>query len=367
LLASSQASPNRSPIEQACLDGSTDATRARQTLVILHPANETFAEGTRRLLEIRPGVHRHFHICMDRDKDLGRLARFLSNQAIGLVLAGGGARGLAHIGVFRALEEAGIPIDAVGGTSIGSVMGASLAFDWGWQRICDENKPRFLSNPTSDFNYLPFVSLLAGRKLDRILEASAMGGKDIEDLWLPFFCVSSNYTQACEHVHTRGNLKRAVMSSMAIPGVFPPVINGNDLLVDGGVFNNMPVDVMARAGVRTILAVDLRRQDQTVAPLDFDQVPGTWALLMDHLKPKARRRYRIPSMLTTLIAMATLSSNQKVKTLTDDVDLLFNPDVSQFGMLEWKSFDLLVEAGYRHARERLAKHWPLAVSRDQLR
>jgi NTE family protein len=356
LLAAAGDPPALSVVEQACLVDS----RVRQTLVLLHPSGVVWAEGTHRFRDGRPRVGRHFHVRDGLAKDLARLARFLSNTAVGLVLAGGGARGLSHVGVLRALEESGVTIDSIGGTSIGSVLGACSAMDWSWKRVFDENRVAFLSGPTRDYNLIPLVSLLSGRKLERILDTSPMAGKDIEDLWLPFFCVSSNYTQACEHVHARGNLKRAIMASMAIPGVFPPIIDGNDLLVDGGLFNNMPVDVMAATGVRTVLAVDLRPQDKPRGPLDFDKVPGTWALLLDRLRPKADRRYRLPSMLTTLITTTTLNSHQKMRLMADDVDLMFNPDVSRFGMLEWRSYDALVEAGYRHAQQVLAERWPLA-------
>jgi NTE family protein len=358
LVADGTASPELSWLERACFGGARTVGRARQTLVLLQPAGTEAARGTGRFLAARPRVQRHFHVRAGEERDLGRLARYLSGQAVGLVLAGGGARGLAHIGVFRALMEAGVPIDAVGGTSIGSVLGACLAAGWAWEKIYRLNKREFLSNPTSDFNFLPLISLLAGRKLDRILE-TFLGGLDIEDLPLPFFCVSTNYTQACEHVHSRGSLKSALLASMAIPGVFPPIVHGDDLLIDGGVFNNMPVDVMARTGVRTILAVDLRPQDKKRGPLNFGELPSPWMLLLDRLRSKATRRYPVPSMLTTLMAANTLNSDQKMSAVAHDVDLLFNPEGSHFGLLEWKAFDQLVDLGYRHAQKMLAKHWPL--------
>jgi NTE family protein len=356
LLANAGASPELSETELACLGSST--TRVRQNLVLLHPAGVTWPEGTLSFLAKRPNVQRHYHLRAGDRSDLARLARFLSGNAVGLVLAGGGARGLAHIGVFRALEEAGVPVDIFGGTSVGSVLAACMACDWGWEKVYSVNKREFLSNPTSDFNFIPLVSLLAGRKLDRIL-ARVFGEWHIEEMWRPFFCVSSNYTRACEQVHTRSELKRALLASMAIPGVFPPVVSGNDLLVDGGVFNNMPVDVMARTGVRKILAVDLRPDNKQHRELTFKDVPSAWALLADRFRPEAQRRYHIPSMLTTLMAANTLNGEQKMCQVVADVDLLFHPDVRRFGLLEWKSFDLLVEKGYRHAQEVLAKHpWP---------
>ncbi len=347
-----------SPAEERGLTGPSPLTRARQTLVLLHTGRPAFARGTPAFLAVRPKVYRHFHLRASEGRDLSRLARFLSGRAVGLVLPGGGARGLCHIGVFHALEEAGIPIDAFGGTSIGSVLGACMAADWGWEKVYSENRREFLANPTSDFNLVPLVSILAGRKLDRILERS-FSGVHIEELWHPYFCVSSSYTQACEVLHTRGNLKQALLASMAIPGVFPPVVRNRDLLVDGGVFNNMPVDVMARTGVQTILAVDLRGPDRP-REINFDEVPSVWRLLMDRFKKRGERRYEVPSLITTLMAANTLNSQQKMSQVVGDVDLLFKPDVRHFGMLEWKSYDQIVDRGYQIAREVLASQpWPL--------
>ncbi len=357
LLGDSRAVPDLSEVERSCLAGERSLTSARQTLVLLHPADAIWARGTPEFLALRPKVYRHLHLRPGRKSDLARLARFLSGRAIGLVLAGGGARGLAHIGIFHALEEAGVPIDAFGGTSIGSVLGACMAADWGWEKVYTENKREFISNPTSDFSLLPLIAILRGRKLDRILERG-FPGISVEELWSPFFCVSSSYTHAREVMHTRGNLKQALLASMAIPGVFPPVLNERDLLVDGGIFNNLPVDQMARRGVSTIMAVDLRPRGK--APeINFDRLPSNWAFLLDRLKPHGQRRYAVPSLITTLMAANTLNSQQKTMEVIGDVDVLFQPDVNGFGLLEWKSYDSIVDRGYQHARERIAEGLPI--------
>ena len=355
LIGAADASPSLSSIERECLSNTGSLPRVRHTLILLHLGSAEWARGTPEFLALRPNVSRYYHLRTGQEKDFARLARFMSGTAVGLVLAGGGARGIAHIGVVRALEEAGMPIDSVGGTSIGSVLAACVARDWGWEQIFDANRRVFLSNPTSDFNFPPLVSLLAGRKLDRILTGS-FGERQIEESWKPFFCVSSNYTQTCEVVHTHGNFKRAILASMAIPGVFPPIVSGNDLLVDGGLLNNMPVDVMARTGVSNIMAVDLRPDDKQRRELGCDQVPATWQLLIDRLRPVSRRRYHLPSMLATLMTSTTLNSYQKMSQVVADVDLLFKPDVRRFGLLDWKSYDLIVEQGYRDALEVIAKN-----------
>ncbi len=356
LVADATAPPEPSAAERFLDGGGAGVGR---TLVLVQPTDAAWPAATARFLAARPGVGRHLHVRLEVKADVARLARWVSGRAVGLVLAGGGARGLAHIGVFRALEEAGVPVDAVGGTSIGSVLGACVAAGWGWERVSAENRGPFLSNPTADFNLLPLVSLLAGRKLGRILNASPLAGLRVEDLWLPYFCVSSNFTRARPHVHTSGDLRRAVTASMAIPGVFPPVVHGDDLLVDGGVLNNMPVDVMAATGVGKVVAVDLRPEAAVGVPLGFTDVPGTWALIRDRLRPAARRRYPVPSMLAMLTATPFLSSAGRAAAAAADVDVLFRPDVSGFGMLEWRSFDALVEVGYQHARATLAARGPV--------
>jgi NTE family protein len=354
LLADAQASPELSTIELTALRGST--TRARQDLVLLHPAQAEWADGTLEFLARRPNLQRHYQVRAGNRGDLARLARFLSGHAVGLVLAGGGARGLAHAGVFRALAEAGVEVDAVGGTSMGSLLAVGLGLDWNWQRIREVSQHQAASNPTGDFNLVPLVSLLAGKRLDRSL-LGLFGHRHIEEMWRPYFCVSSNFTKACEVVHTSGELRRALRASMAVPGVFPPVVSGDALLVDGGVFNNLPVDVMARMGVRKILAVDLRPEVKP-SMFDFTDVPGGWTLLWDRLRGSKRRRFQIPSLLNLLVATSTLGSDQKMSQLAVDVDVLFEPNVGHFGMLEWKAFDRLFEEGYRQAREVLARHPP---------
>ncbi|MEO8439695.1 MAG: patatin-like phospholipase family protein [Spartobacteria bacterium] len=356
LLADISGNTELSEVERRCLHCENPASAARQTLLLRHRDAGAWATGTPAFLAARPRVHRHFHLRQGYRQDVARLARFLGGRAVGLVLAGGGARGLAHIGVYRALEEAGVEIDAFGGTSIGSLLAASMACDLRWAEVFEANRGESLGNPTRDVNFLPLVSLLTGRRLDRILAARTKGAC-IEELWQPFFCVSSSLTRAREVEHKRGDLKRALLASMAIPGVFPPVVHGNELLFDGGLFNNLPIDVMARSGVQKIIAVDLRVKGR-VEEMSFEELPSRWQLLRDHFRPKNQRRYRVPSLVTSMIASSMLNSHRKTERLIGDVDLLFTPEVEGFGLLEWKSYDAIVERGYEHACKVLAQGLP---------
>ncbi|MEO5753647.1 MAG: patatin-like phospholipase family protein [Chthoniobacterales bacterium] len=357
LLADISGKTELSEVERCCLHGENPPITARQTLLLRHRKAGTWATGTPAFLAARPRVYRHFHLRQGYRQDVARLARFLGGRAVGLVLAGGGARGLAHIGVYRALEEAGVEIDAFGGTSIGSLLAASMACDLRWKEVFHANRGESLGNPTRDVNFLPLISLLTGRKLERILAARTKGAC-IEELWQPFFCISSSLTRAREVEHKRGDLKRALLASMAIPGVFPPVVHGNELLFDGGLFNNLPIDVMARSGVQHIIAVDLRAKGHGVEEMSFEELPSRWQLLRDRFRPRSQRRYRVPSLVTSMIASSMLNSHRKTERLIGDVDLLFTPEVEGFGLLEWKSYDALVERGYEHARKVLAQGLP---------
>jgi NTE family protein len=224
-------------------------------LVLVHPTAAAVPENTQRWLAAIPGA-RHLHVTWEGDKGFDRLARFYSGNAVALVLGGGGALGFAHIGVLRSLREAGIPIDAVGGTSIGAIVAGGIAMGWNDARMLDEYKAAFVDgHPTDDYT-VPVMSLVQGRKMSDRLKVH-FGDTQIEDLWIPFFAVSSSLSHNREYIHRQGALWRALRASASLPGIFPPVIEGADLLVDGGILNNLPVDVMRDAVRGHVIVVDL--------------------------------------------------------------------------------------------------------------
>src|SRR6202035_4079754 len=175
--------------------------------------------------------------------DLGRLARLITRRGGRLVLSGGGARGFAHLGIIRALREARVPIDFVGGSSIGSIIAAGVAVGWSDDEMRLRYRRSFVdTNPVNDYTF-PFVALTRGRKVSRLLQRE-YGDILIEDLRRPFFCVSANLSTGRALEHRDGRLADALRASVAIPGVLPPVFHGDDVLVDGATINNLPVDVM---------------------------------------------------------------------------------------------------------------------------
>jgi NTE family protein len=266
-------------------------------------------------------------------------------------MAGGGARGLAHLGVFRALQEQGIEIDAVGGTSIGAVMATYVASDQPWTQVMANARRAFSTNPTGDWNPLPWLSLFRGRRLRRILHDAVQDllgfDADIEDLWKSNFCIATNYSHAREQVLRRGRLTKMLLASTSIPGALPPVLHEGELLCDGGSFNNFPVDVMqAQRGVGTVIGIDLDfRQPLKV---DLEDVPSGWALFVDQWRPLRKRRYRLPSLpayLMTVMVLYSISRSRRSRGLTD---LYFNPPLDRVGLLQWHRFDRIVQRGYEH-------------------
>ncbi len=353
LLADATKSPVLHETEILCLMGRSGRSEATETLVLLHPADLRCPAGTNAWLDRRP-VSIHVHIRPDLDRDMCRLARIVSCTAVGLVFAGGGARGCAHLGIYRALKEQGIEIDFVGGTSIGSAMACFVASDQPLEMVMQTARKAFSVNPTGDFNAVPLLSLISGRRLKRVVAASTLNllgnEANLEDLWKNFFCVASNYSQATEHIMRRGNLIKSVLASTAIPGALPPVLENGDLLFDGGTFNNFPVDIMrSTRGVGQVIGVDLSFGKPRRIELEI--VPSGWALFLDYLRPRSKRRYKFPSLLSYLMNVTILYSKSRQHVSRALTDLYFNPPLHRVGMLQWTKFDDIVQKGYIHGQE----------------
>lgn len=356
LLADADEAPALHANERAFLTHRGGHAQAAEILVLLHPSHRRCPQGTAAWLA-RRRVSDHVHIRPALARDMARLARLQSRQAVGLVLAGGGARGLAHLGVVQALQTRGVEIDCVGGSGSGAVMAALVAAD----RPADEclaTARQTLARPlTGDVNWLPLVSLVRGRRMRQALRAAAQrlfGGEPaIEDLWKNFYCVAGNCSQAREHVARSGPLLVALQASTAVPGALPPVLHEGDLLCDGGIFNNFPADLMrSRRGIGKVIGVDLGpRKTQRI---ELDTLPGTWALLCDRLRPYRLRRYRLPSLVSLLTSVTTLHGSSRQAQARRLTDLYFNPPLERVGMLQWDRFDDIVQQGRAHADEVLA-------------
>lgn len=353
LLANATQAPAVHAVERHCLVERPPRTEAAQVLVMLHPADARCPEGTAAWLA-RRHVDDHIHIRAALERDMARLARLIARRGVGLVLAGGGARGFAHLGVLRAMQERGIEIDYVGGTSMGSAMALLIASDQPVEQLLAVVRRAFARNPTGDFNLIPFVSLFAGRRMRGVLRRAMVDllGReaDIEDLWKNYYCVATNYSQAREEVLREGPVLQAVMASGAIPGALPPVVRDGDLMCDGATFNNFPVDVMrTRRGVGCVVGVDLSARKPR--RLEFDEVPPWWSLLWDRLRPHKSRRYRLPSLTSILLNSTILYSESRLRSTRKLIDVHFKPPLERVGLLQWGRADDIAGQGYRYACE----------------
>jgi NTE family protein len=365
LLADATEPPALHPTETGFLMRRESRAEAALILVLLHPRDTRSPRGTQAWLEGRSVVD-HAHVRPDVDADMARLARIESHTAVGLVLAGGGARGLAHLGVYRALTEHGVDIDYVGGTSIGAIIAALVASGSDPSQLTAVARHWFSINPTGDFNLLPVLSLIKGRRMRRAIDGGIgeLWGfdPDVRDLWKNFYCVASNYSKAGEHTLRQGSLGKVLRASAAIPGALPPVVHEGDLLCDGGTFNNFPVDIMQNArGVGTVIGVDL--STHKARRYESEHVPGTWTLLRDRLRPYAKRRYRFPSLLAYLMNVQILYSISRQEGKRKLTDLYFNPPLERVGMLQWDRFDDIVKQGHAHAKEILDGLGPSELAR----
>jgi len=329
------------------LDEASSGAIARRMLILLQPPPGLPIRDTAGWLEPRP-IDFHFHVRDGVEDDLGRVVRIVAGRALGLVLAGGAARGFAHLGVYRAMMERSLPVDWIGGTSLGGIMAAALASPHGLEEAITIARESFVKGkPFSDLT-LPVVSLIRGRRMERLLREHL--DLMIEDLPTPFFCVSCHLDTGAMRLHERGYLPDALRASAAIPGIIPPAVVDGRLVVDGAVVNNLPVDVMRQKPVGTVVAVDLSADHEV--RVDYNRLPSPWAVLRGRYLPFTRR-YRVPSLSTVLLKATELGTLERVRQQGAQADLLLRPSVRQFGMTEVKAFDRIVEAGYEYAKTAL--------------
>jgi lysophospholipid hydrolase len=339
--------PSPGPIERAWLTGGTGITAAAQTLVLIHPDGSALPSGTARWLQER-SVSGHVHLRWDREADFARLGRMVSGRAVGLVLGGGGARGMAHIGVLRALEERGIPVDVVGGTSIGAILGGLIAMgrdSSGMTRVCVDNFKK--KNPFNDYSF-PIVSVLRSGKIDKATR-DAYGDAMIEDLWLRYFAVSCNLSSCDVKIHESGLLRTAARTSSSLPGIMLPLIHDDAVHVDGGVMNNLPGDIMRRhAGIIITVDVDSRENMRPGLP----SFPSPWRVMRSRLGP-GKNRSPLPTVADIMMATIMTGSRKLADAVKACADLSLEPPVRGIGILDFKSLEQTAQAGYEYTRTML--------------
>nr|CRX79253.1 hypothetical protein ls5931a1_00061 [Leucosporidium scottii] len=380
-------------------------TTARKELILLHSERNVPPGTTRPWLKNRPWIHAHHHVEMlgatpevNRStyddpapvvalrkiakrvelqigkykksmphpvpqrppavNDFARLARRLCGKSIGIILGGGGARGIAHIGVLRALSEQGIPIDMVGGTSIGAFVGGLYAREGDLVSTYGRAK-RFSGRMSTlwriltDLTY-PVVAYTTGHEFNRGIYKSFYD-VHIEDMWLPYFCNTTNITHSRMDIHTTGYAWRYIRASMSLAGLLPPLCDEGNMLVDGGYVDNLPVSVMLSMGAASVFAVDVGSVDDT-SPRSYGESVSGWWLLIQRWNP-----FSAPSNIPNITEIQSrLTYVSSVKTLEEAKAtpgvLYMRMPVTEFGTMEFKRFPELLDIGFDHA-QKLISGW----------
>ncbi|MFM2337780.1 MAG: hypothetical protein RL115_973 [Bacteroidota bacterium] len=317
-------------------------------LLFLHPENADMPRHTSNWFKDRT-FELHLHIRKNNMADVRRFCRIVTHQAVGLVLGGGGARGFAHVGVVKAMQEAGLEFDFIGGTSAGAIYSVALSFaDFDIQKVMGYCKLAAEKKLTSNDFTMPFLSLMSGKKMRKFL-AEMLGNVFLEDLWVNCYCVSTNYTAATVQVHEKGLACLQIEASIAIPGVFPPVIIDKHLHVDGGVVDNLPVAAMQKKPVRHIIAVSLSAENTTL--VDLTKIPGSWQLFWDKFRRK--KKTTLPGLSSILINSITINSRHKMEASKPNTSIFLELDLKEYKFLEWGRWQQIVQKGYDQTKQYL--------------
>ncbi|MGE4080929.1 MAG: patatin-like phospholipase family protein, partial [Reyranella sp.] len=323
--------PTRLPFEIETAQSGAVFHRRRE-LVLLHEGRDPSAGATAPVLA--GGLYgQHHHIRLDIPADIDRLARLLTGHSVGVVMAGGGARAFTHIGVVKALRLSGVPVDQVGGTSMGAIVAAGVASRWSDEELTERFRASFVdTNPLNDYT-LPFISLFTGRHVTRLLR-TAFGDKEIEDLVLPFYCVTANLTTSNADIHTAGRLWRWLRASVAIPGVIPPFNEAGEVHVDGGVIDNFPVRAMRRQGRGMTIGVDIDTGGALAAGAGVTEPWSAWQFFRRMIW-KRNETLPIPSIVRILLRSALVASAARAAEDRAAADLLIVPPMNHLDLLDW--------------------------------
>ena len=328
------------PAAFPALDIAPDAAAKREILLF----GDTPRGNAARWLELNDAALLQH---LNGDAALARFGRLAARRAVSVVLGGGGARGFAHIGVIRALREAGIAIDIFGGTSMGAVIAAGFAMGWPREMIEARMRRAFVEQKLLKDPAIPVVSLFKGRGVHAAIDGG-FGGFDIEDMPHPFYCVSTDLTRGRAALHRRGNLALWLKATTAIPGVLPPVIAGGAVHVDGGVVDSVPISGARELGRGPVIAIDVAGENTGLKPPE-GPVP-LWQALTGARLPGQ------PGIADVLWRVGTIGTHDRANRAEWERVIALRPPVSVIGLLEWRGFDRAVAAGYEYARKHIGEN-----------
>lgn len=357
MIADAGASHAQNPLEQA---GCAVIEPLNRTLLVLRDRADMPITGTTAWLAGRD-PHLHHHIARDSEADFERVARFLTGRAVGLVLAGGGALGCAHLGIVKGLRDAGIPIDLIGGTSAGAAMGAAIAQGLTVPRTLDQMEAMFIDAKAMRRFTVPIHSLLDPAVFDAELEAR-YGNADIADQPLNFFAISTNLSTNDLLVHRRGPLWHAVRASGSLPTILPPFIdNDGNILVDGGVLDNVPVVTMRALKSGPNIVVTLGEAGQTWRiTAAYASLRRRGRLIRDLLL-RRKSNSDFPSIVEIMQRSMVVASRIASRSMLREGDILLSPPIVQgMQILDWHLGRKQADQAARYVAEEVARNADLA-------
>ncbi|WP_168073123.1 patatin-like phospholipase family protein [Caulobacter sp. SSI4214] len=306
-------------------------------LILLQSARAERPQGSEAWVAATQAA-RLFHLRENGLADMQRLARVMTGQSVGLVLSGGGARAYAHVGAVQALRERGVPIDFVGGASMGAIVAAGIAMGWDDGEMETRIRRAFVDTSPLDDIAFPLIAMTRGEKVDQRL-AEHFAEVEISDLWLPFFCVSSNLTSGTYQLHRTGGLRNALRASISLPGVLPPATDHGQVLVDGAVMKNFPADVMRSFQLGPIVGVDVTR-GRSITSDDVYRPPSIWSWIASGDWRKG------PPIVALLMRAATVTTGRDLAASREASDVLITPKLEGIDIRDWRAFEPAVKAGY---------------------
>ncbi|NCS94555.1 MAG: cyclic nucleotide-binding domain-containing protein [Leptospira sp.] len=358
-LQDSTKAPNVSELEQALKNKShfTDSV----DLVILHPTIRELPRNTKSHLQIR-SVSRYYHIALDNQLSVERFVRRLIGESLGLAFGGGGAKGFAHIGAIRAIEEAHGTIDLVSGTSAGSVFAALYAMGYDSYKTESIAKSIWVDRNLLNEYTIPIISLVSGKKYTETIK-EFFGDIMIEDLWIPYSAIATDLTNAKLKIYNSGYLWKAIRASTSLPGIVPPFIEDDIVYVDGGLLDNVPGLVLKSEGAGRTICIDVfgdsvQEGDKHIASY-FDEgsqgilnnplsLVGNWLKFDQFFQPK------FPAIGEILIRSMLVASREKKQATQHDAALYVTIPTHNYGVLDWNKFEFLIKEGYSKMKKEIA-------------
>ncbi len=330
----------------------------RHHLVLMHASGCVHPELPTAWLKGRD-LERVYPMRAGSREDSEHLARFLTGKAVGIVLGGGGARGFAHLGVLKAFAEANIPVDVIGGNSMGALIGAQLACGDSLENILVQTK-RFASG--GERLTFPLVSLVSGKRMSRDLKRM-FGERLIEGLWRPFFAAACNLSTGSMMAQDTGLLWRAVLASNSPVGLLPPVLFNGELLVDGAILENVPVLPMR---MRLGAPLERRRGNGSVIAIDVDVRANPRAGVgLTRLTPLSRFKRLLrssapasPGIGDILYSVGHIGGASRRNQVIAQANHYLEPPVADFPLMAYERAAEIAEVGYRYATEKIGQ-WDL--------